>query len=252
MKTIKQQQKYIDKIRIKTWNVIDNFNLIEDKDSILVGLSGGKDSLALLDIIATRKNKYSLDHKIYAVHVNVKSVPYEIDRNYTSKFCKNLNIPLHFIDIDVDFEQESKKSSCFICSWHRRKAMFDLAGKLNCNKIALGHHMDDAVETLLMNMMYHASISSMPIRLKMFNDKVELIRPLLYIKNEQIKEYAEYQEFIIIEKTCPYEDSTKRKQINNIMKNMEALENKSIGNIFYSMSNIFDEYIPKEKFRFRK
>lgn len=251
MMPAKKIKSYIEKIRHKSWRVSDNFVLINDNDSILVGLSGGKDSLALLDILASRRNVFSLNHKIFAVHVNVKSVPYEIDREYTKEFCSNLHVPLYFIDIDVDFEHESKKGACFICSWHRRKAMFELAKELKCNKLALGHHMVDAVETFFMNMIYHASISSMPIKLSMLNGELELIRPLLYLTNKEIKQYSDYSEFQIIEKSCPFEDATKRKEVNNIMQQLEAMHKNSTSNIFYSMSNIFEEYIPNEKFRYR-
>ena len=95
-------------------------------------------------------------------------IGYQIDREKLTAFCKSLEVPLHYRTIEPDLEKDPSKSVCFVCSWHRRKVLFDLTRELNFNKLALGHHRNDAIETLLMNMIYHGSVSSLPYSLKMF------------------------------------------------------------------------------------
>lgn len=247
----KLQKRFLEKVRNKIWKTSDRFSMISDGDKVIVGVSGGKDSLVLLETLAFRRKTYKMSHDIIAVHVNVKSVPYEIDRDYLSRFCEELDVRLEIFDVDVDFSKNTDKGYCFACSWHRRKRLFNFAKEIDANKIALGHHRSDAIETLFMNMFYHSSISGIPPVLNMFNGSVQMIRPLLYLPEEEILKYSETSGFQLIEKKCPFEDDTNRKFIRNKLEEINNHNKMALTNIFYSTTTILEEYIPTERLKFR-
>ncbi|MBL4561256.1 MAG: hypothetical protein JKX79_09765, partial [Labilibaculum sp.] len=150
----KKDEYFLRKIAKRMGKAISDFDLIEDGDRIMVGVSGGKDSLALLELLALRRKFKKQNFDVVAVHINVLELPYEVDREFLKAFCERLDVELIYRDINVDFERPGKKPACFRCSWHRRTTLFKMTDEFKCNKLALGHHMDDAIETLLMNMMY--------------------------------------------------------------------------------------------------
>ncbi len=226
-------------------------------DHVLVGLSGGKDSMILLEVLKERIAALPFEVGLSAAHIEAGGIGYTIDRKGLSGFCHSLDVALHFEQIAVNPAREPgqreaeeakvsgpQKKACFICSWHRRKALFTLGKTLRCNKLALGHHRNDAVETLLMNMIYHGSISSLPHKLRMFDGRIELIRPLLDLDERLLGDYAERAGLVKIEKHCPHEDQTKRTKMRELMHQIEALHGQGSFNTYKSMSRIFPEYLP--------
>ena len=118
------------------------FGVIDDGDHILVGLSGGKDSLLLLELLAKRSRIIKPRFTVEAIHVRMANVKYETSTEYLESFCTSLGVKLHVVTTSFDETIPTHKPKCFLCSWHRRKQMFNLAQQLGCNKIALGHHKD--------------------------------------------------------------------------------------------------------------
>ena len=220
--------------------------MIEKSDHILVGLSGGKDSMILLEALAERQRAMPFDFTLSAAHIEATGIGYEIDREKLSSFCEELSVPLHYRTTEPDLEQDPPKAACFVCSWHRRKELFRLTRELNCNKLALGHHRNDAVETLLMNMIYHGSISSLPYTLKMFEGRMELIRPMMDLEEGMLEEYAQLNQLVRVEKSCPHEDQTQRESIRKLLNNIEELHPKGPFNMFKSANKIFEEYLPRK------
>jgi tRNA 2-thiocytidine biosynthesis protein TtcA len=242
-----QSDKLFIKICRKVGTTLRDHSLISDGDRVLVGLSGGKDSMILLQVLAERRTVIPFDFGIEAVHVEAKGVGYQIDIDKLISFCKGLNIPLHLRSIEPDLERDPSKTACFVCSWHRRKILFDLTGELDCNKLALGHHRNDAIETLLMNMIYHGSISSLPYSLDMFEGKIKLIRPLMDQDERMLVEYAAMNDLVKVEKSCPQEDQTRRENIREIVREIESLHGQDPFNMFKSMDKIYQEYLPLNK-----
>ncbi|HNQ67413.1 MAG TPA: tRNA lysidine(34) synthetase TilS [Bacteroidales bacterium] len=236
----------IKKFESKVSQAIKKYNLINNGDRIMIGISGGKDSMSLLAALTSRKNYTKEKFEIIAIHIEIDNVPYEIDKDFIADFCKKNDVNFVVEKIHVDFEREPDKSKCFVCSWHRRKRLFELTAEHNCNKLALGHHLDDAIETLIINMCYHGSISSMPASLKMFDGRIELIRPLILLTNNEIKNFANQMEFPGEIQTCPYEDQTKRNQAAEIIIEMEKRFKPARKGIFNAMSKIHKEYLPVE------
>lgn len=246
-----EKKKLLRKICRKAGVTIRDHDMIEKGDHILVGLSGGKDSLILLQVLAERKQILPFEFRITAAHISNQSVDYQIDLNKLKNFCNDLKIPFIHKIINPDMREDLKKASCFVCSWHRRKVLFDLTRELDCNKLALGHHRYDAIETLLLNMIYHGSISSLPYALRMFDGRVTLIRPLLDLDENLLTDYAEGNEIVAVEKACEYEGNTKRKIISDLIMEIEKVYSKGSFNIFKSMGKIFEEYLPQAKARVR-
>jgi tRNA(Ile)-lysidine synthase TilS/MesJ len=221
-----------------------NHSMVVEGDRLLVGLSGGKDSMILLQALVERRNAVPFDFGIEVAHVEATGIGYHMDREKLSAFCENLGIPLHYRTIEPDLEKDPSKNVCFVCSWHRRKVLFDLTRELDCNKLALGHHRNDAVETLLMNMIYHGSISSLPYTLEMFEGRIKLIRPLMDLDEGLLQEYADLNDLLKVEKSCPHEDQTRRENMADLIMEIEKLHGKGPYNMFKSMDKIFEEYLP--------
>ena len=208
------------------------YHLIEDDDHILVGLSGGKDSLLLLELLAKRTK---IDHprfSVEALHVRMENIHYATDTSYLQQFCDDLGVKLHVRTTRFEIGEETikdardarrQKQPCFLCSWMRRKEMFNLAQELGCNKIALGHHQDDLIHTALMNLTFQGRFDTMPARLKMKKMPLEIIRPLCMIEEQDIKAYAELQGYQKQQKLCPYETDSHRTDIKRLYNDIEQL-----------------------------
>lgn len=240
----KKCRKQFEKISKKVGKVIFDHNLIEEGDRVLVGLSGGKDSMILLEALADRKKHFLFDFSLYAIHVSAGNIGYKMDTGYLEEFCKGIGVQLFLEEIEIDLSVDPKKSTCFICAWHRRKRIFEKSKELDCNKVALGHHRDDAIQTVLLNMIYHGSFSSLPQKLSMFDGRIELIRPLLYIPEKELTYYATLRTFAKQEKSCPYDNTTKRESVKELIRQMDKLNRNARRNIFHAMDNIFEEYLP--------
>lgn len=228
----------------KTGTTMRDHTLVAEGDHVLVGLSGGKDSMILLEALAERKRALPFEFDLSAAHIEASGIGYEINRDKLKRFCENLNVPLLYRTIKPDLEKDPSKTACFICSWSRRKELFKLTEELNCNKLALGHHRNDAVETLLLNMIYHGSISSLPYSLRMFEGRVHLIRPLMDLDERMLEEYAVLNKLVKVEKSCPHENRTQRQTIAHLISQIEQVHGKGPFNMFKSMDKIFEEYLP--------
>jgi tRNA 2-thiocytidine biosynthesis protein TtcA len=239
----KSEIKYLDKVRKIAGKAINRYNLIESDDGILVALSGGKDSLVLLDILTSRLKYIPAHYHLYAAHISIEGIPQKADIDYLSSFCKGLKVPFIYKHITLQRGINSGKSPCFVCSRNRRNELFTLAKELGCKKIAFGHHMDDIVETLLMNMTLHGKFSTMPPKLSMFKGNLYIIRPLTLLTDAEIVRYANLKQFSYAEDICEFGDNSKREEIKRVLYGLKKVYKKAKKNIFNSMSNIDSEYL---------
>ena len=233
----KKDKIFVEKINRKIGKAINKYELIQENDHIMIALSGGKDSLVLLDALAHRLNFSKEKYKLTAVHIKLNGLSYSIDKEQISAFCKDRNVEFLFVEENVDITQ-TNKTPCFICSHTRRRLLFETAKQLKCNKLAFGHHMDDAVETLLMNMIYHADISGIPAKIDMFGGQLQLIRPLISVRNKETKQYSEILKYPLLKTLCSFEDITKRKTVSSLLNELEKNYPKAINNIFASIGKI--------------
>lgn len=243
------ETRYIEAAEKRVGLAINRYSLVHDGDSVLVALSGGKDSLVMLETLANRRRRLPVTYNVSAAHVHIKNIGYSVDRDYLADFCAKLSVPLHIIEAEADLESAGDKSVCFVCAWLRRKKLFDLCESTGCGILALGHHMDDAVETLIMNMMFNGTISSMPAALELFGGKLKLIRPLILLEENELAEYSLLRKFPPMLKDCPHSKESKRADAKKIIQAMNAIEKDALKNLYRSMSNIHGEYLPMEKNR---
>lgn len=237
--------KTMNKIRAKFKKALSDYKLIEDNDHILIGLSGGKDSLALVELLGERMKLFMPRFKITAAHISVENIAYKSDLEYLSKFSEKQGITFVHQVTKFDENNENKKiSTCYLCSWHRRKALFDLAKQLNCNKIALGHHLDDIVETLLMNLVFQGSFGSMPPKLQMQKMDITIIRPLALVSEKEMIEMDRIKNYKKQIKNCPFEKESSRKEAKKLIEELEKLNPNVRQSIWSSMENIKTEYLP--------
>lgn len=238
------RKSHIEYVKNRVAKAVTDYQMISDGDRVLVAVSGGKDSLVMLETLAAFKKYGFVSYEIEALHINVNDVPYAIDKDFFSQICEKLDVRSHIIDINAGIETRGKKSHCFVCSWHRRKTLFTYARDNGFQKLALGHHLDDAVETLLINMAYHANISSIPGKLSMFEGALEVIRPLILLTDKDTREFANIRNYNELKQSCPFEDVTKRTTARNLVRQMEKIHPKARFNLFNSMNNIDEEYLP--------
>jgi tRNA(Ile)-lysidine synthase TilS/MesJ len=247
-----------------------DYGLIADGDHILIGLSGGKDSLALVELLGKRAQIHVPHFRVTAVHVRVKERDYHSDLSYLEDFCARVRVPFIVRDTEIEeargasslenaasgYSLEAKgerreakgkeKHPCFLCSWYRRKALFDVAQELGCNKIALGHHKDDLVETLLMNLIFQGSISTIPPLLQMEKMPIQMIRPLCLIEEKDITQYAELSGYQKQTKLCPLEKVSSRAEVKQLLSQLEALNPNVRDSIWSAMENIKSDYLPRK------
>lgn len=203
-----------------------NYRLIDDGDHVLVALSGGKDSLCLLELLAQRRHIYPPRFHLSAVHVRMENIAYETDMSYLEDFCQKLDVPLHIITTRFevsDNPSRKQKTPCFLCAWNRRKQIFNLAQELHCSKIALGHHQDDILHTALMNLTFQGRFGSMPVLLRMKKMPLSIIRPLCLCHEDDIRTFANAHQYQPQKKLCPYDHETHRTNIRSVYDQMEQL-----------------------------
>ncbi|MDP4208958.1 MAG: tRNA 2-thiocytidine biosynthesis TtcA family protein [Bacteroidota bacterium] len=240
----KRTQKVFVSLCKKVGYTSKKYTLIEPGDRIMIGVSGGKDSLFLLESLADRIKHLPFKVELIACHVHIKEVGYKIDTGFLTKMCNELGVELHIEELSTDLQANPRKAPCFVCSWHRRKRLFELTKKLNCNKLALGHHIDDAIETLMMNMIYHGTISSLPAKLSMFGGRLKLIRPLIELTNAEMLNVASIREYPQLKSQCPYGDDTNRIKMRRLVEAMGEMNKDARKNIFRSMGRVIPEYLP--------
>jgi tRNA(Ile)-lysidine synthase TilS/MesJ len=201
---------------------VKEFQLITPSDVILIGLSGGKDSLALLDLMGDLLRRSNRGFTLHALHVRMAGVDYQSDANYLREQCARNGITYHERLVSFETDRNEKRTPCFLCSWNRRKALFEVAQELGCNKIALGHHQDDILHTALMNLSYAGTFSTMPCLLRMQKMPLTIIRPLCKVKEALLREWAIVAEYQPLVKLCPHERASKRTEIALLFEQLEA------------------------------
>ena len=236
--------KTVNYISNRIGKAIADYKLIEDKDRILLAVSGGKDSLSLIKLLNERRKWAPISYELIAIHVEADygcgDTAY---KKWLKGFFKTNGIKCHFVKIKLQEKGSKKDISCFWCSWNRRKAIFLAAERLGCNKVALGHHTDDIIETLLLNLFYQGEFAAMNPRQELFGGKLVIIRPLCYVEEENLKRFSKESGFKTVLEQCRNADLSKRRVMKNFIKEVSKGCPYVKKNLFRSMSRIKSEYI---------
>lgn len=217
---------------------IAQYNMIQANDRILVAVSGGKDSLTLLTLLQERKKWVPITYTLIPVHVRTK---YSYASEEIERFFDERGYDYHIVHMEI--KHTSSKPACFWCSWNRRKQFFALATKLNCNKLALGHHKDDIIETMLLNIFFQSQISTMLPKVSLFSGKLDIIRPLALVEEKDIDVYAKKTKLPVQSCNCPHKDLSKRKNMKNMIEYISQGSSRIKDNVFNSTKRIDEEYL---------
>ena len=211
-------QKILSTLR----KAVEKYKLIENGDRIAVGLSGGKDSLVLLKALKMFQKFGLYDYQIIAVTVDIYSG--EEDYTHLQKFCDDLDVEFIVEQTDIHkvvFDERKEKNPCSLCAKMRRGALNSVAIKYGCNKIALGHHLQDVVETFFLSLLYEGRLSTMKPKSYMSNSNITLIRPLFLTHEKSIKRIS--AEFPVKKSKCPDDKNSKRQDIEKLIEEINTL-----------------------------
>ncbi len=220
---------------------IMDYKMLAPNDKIAVAVSGGKDSLTLLRLLIDRKIFVPIKYDLIAIHIDMgypKSISAKLE-----KYFKKLNIEYKIVKTDVLEKTEKSKINCFWCSWNRRRELFLAANKLGCTKIALGHHMDDIAETVLLNMFFRGEISTMVPKQELFKGKITLIRPLAYVEERLIKRFAKEVKLGHESCVCPHSVISNRNRMGRIIQGLEKNCPNIKKNIYRSLKRVKQDYL---------
>lgn len=207
---------------------INTYKMIESKDRIAVGISGGKDSVTLLYLLSLLKNYSAFDFTLVPIHLSLGweslglSSP---DLSPIEDFCSRLSLNLHIKKTQISeviFVARQESNPCSLCAKMRRGALHNAALELGCNKVALGHHLDDAVETLFLNLFYTGRFSSFSPNTYLSRKNLVLIRPLVYLREQTITKLANKKNLPIITNPCPADKQSKRHEVKKIIHHLES------------------------------
>jgi tRNA 2-thiocytidine biosynthesis protein TtcA len=225
---------------------IGDFNMIEAGDKVMVCLSGGKDSYALLDILLTLRERAPIHFDIVAVNLDQKQPNFPAD--ILPAYLDKLGVDFHIAEQDtysvVKRLVPEGKTMCSLCSRLRRGVLYRLATELGCTKIALGHHRDDILETFFLNMFFGGKLKGMPAKLVSDDGKHMVIRPMAYVKEEDTERYAHVKGFPIIPcDLCGSQENLQRKQIKNMLREWEKKHPGRVESIFSSLSTVVPSHL---------
>lgn len=238
--------KYRKKIWTKFIKGVKEYNLIEDGDKIAVGVSGGKDSLLLAKLFQELKKDRSKKFEVAFISMNPGFQA--MDMEQFKQNLEEMNIPCEVFEANV-WEvafNENPSSPCFLCAKMRRGVLYNKVEELGYNKLALGHHFDDLVETTMINMFYAGTVKTMIPKVSSTSGKLQLIRPLINIYEKDIINFTQSNEIKAMACGCPIESGkvdSKRKEIKNLLKDLEEKNPHIKQSIFNSMKNINLDYV---------
>ncbi|WP_434779786.1 tRNA 2-thiocytidine(32) synthetase TtcA [Neisseria sp. Ec49-e6-T10] len=251
MQSVEKKQKYetdklTKRLRHLVGDAINDFNMIEDNDKIMVCLSGGKDSFALLHILMGLQKSAPIHFELIAVNLDQKQPGFP--EHVLPDYLSGLNIPFKIIEEDtysiVKRVIPEGKTTCSLCSRLRRGILYRVAKELGATKIALGHHRDDILETLFLNMFYGGKLKAMPPKLVSDNGEHMVIRPLAYVREKDLIRYAQIKEFPIIPcNLCGSQPNLQRQVIKDMLQTWDKQFPGRLESMFSSLQNIAPSHL---------
>ena len=241
-----EQNKLSKRLMREAGRAIADYNMIEAGDRVMVCLSGGKDSYAMLDILMTLRQRAPIDFEIVAVNLDQKQPGFPAD--ILPEYLTKLDIPFHIETRDtysiVKRLIPEGKTTCSLCSRLRRGILYRVASELGATKIALGHHRDDILATFFLNMFYGAKLKAMPPKLVSDDGRHTMIRPLAYITEVDLIAYAQLKQFPIIPcNLCGSQENLKRKEIGEMLAQWDKKDPGRAWNSFKALANIAPSHL---------
>lgn len=229
------------KLRRETGRAIADFNMIQDGDKVMVCLSGGKDSYTMLEILRNLQHSAPVDFELVAVNLDQKQPGFP--EHVLPEYLEKEGVNYHILEKDTYSIVKEKvpegKTTCGLCSRLRRGSLYGFAEEIGANKIALGHHRDDIVETLFLNMFFGGKMKAMPPKLRSDDNRNVVIRPLAYCREKDIIEFARYKQYPIIPcNLCGSQENLQRQAVKDMLRRWDKEHPGRVESIFSSIQNI--------------
>ncbi|HCG5489189.1 tRNA 2-thiocytidine(32) synthetase TtcA [Vibrio parahaemolyticus] len=229
------------RLRRNVGNAITDYNMLEEGDVVMACISGGKDSFAMLDILLNLQKAAPIKFEVVAVNLDQKQPGFP--EHILPEYFETLNIPYYIVDKDTYSVVKEKvpegKTTCGLCSRLRRGTLYSFAEKIGATKLALGHHMDDIVETMFLNMFHGSRLKAMPPKLRSDDGRNVVIRPLTYCREKDLIKYAEHKDFPIIPcNLCGSQENLQRQAIKAMLIDWDKKTPGRVEAIFKSIQNV--------------
>lgn len=236
-----EYNKLQKRLRRNVGNAIIDYNMIEEGDVVMACMSGGKDSFAMLDILLNLKKVAPINFDVVAVNLDQKQPGFP--EHILPDYFESLNIPYYIVDKDTYSVVKEKipegKTTCGLCSRLRRGTLYSFAERIGATKIALGHHLDDIVETLFLNIFHGARLKAMPPKLRSDDGRNVVIRPLSYCREKDLIAYSEHKNFPIIPcNLCGSQENLQRQAIKGMLSEWDKKEPGRVESVFKSIQNV--------------
>lgn len=205
-----------------TRRAVDDYGMIEDGDRIAVGVSAGKDSLTLLVALAELRRFYPKKFELIAITVDMGFPNTSFEG--ISELCRRLDVEYHIVPTQIYqiiFEERREKSPCSLCAKMRRGVLYGHAKELGCNKVALGHHFDDAIETFMLNLFFEGRLGCFSPVTYLSRRDITMIRPLLYASEKCVRQFAQAAELPVVKSTCPADGNTEREEMKQLLHSLD-------------------------------
>lgn len=220
---------------------VDDYKMIQDGDKIAVGLSGGKDSILTMLALANLRRFYPNKFELIAITLDMGLEGFDVTP--LRKLCEENNVEYHVEKThikEIVFDIRKEKNPCSLCANLRRGILYDTAKKMGCNKVALGHHMDDAMETLFMSLIYEGRIHTFSPVTYLSRKDIHIIRPMVYVPEKEVKRYIKQNEIAVVKSTCPADGETKREYIKDLIYKLNKENHKVRESIFGAITRMED------------
>ncbi|MCU0665572.1 MAG: tRNA 2-thiocytidine(32) synthetase TtcA [Candidatus Omnitrophica bacterium] len=238
MSIIKGEEFYVSK---RIGKAITDYDMLQEGDKVAVAVSGGKDSLTLLRVLNDRRTFVPIKYSLVAIHIDMgypKSSAKQLEKHF-----QKMGVEYHIEKTDELRKMKKKDITCFWCAWNRRKALFKCSDRLGCNKVALGHHFDDIIQTTLLNLFFQGEISAMNPKQELFHGKIQIIRPLAYVEERLIERFVKSEKLKTYDCTCPNYHISNRTRISRIIQELEKVCPDVKKNIFRSIKRVKKDYL---------
>lgn len=207
----------------KVFRAVVEFELIDDGDKILIGVSGGKDSLLLTYALACLRQRTKKNFSLAALTINPKFTDDFADNlKRITKFCAELEIPHEVRDLDIAglIREQGNKNACYTCAYFRRAAMNRRANELGANKVAYAHHLDDAVETFFMSLLSTGQLTTFQPKTFLDRSNITVIRPLVYVRERDVERFARKYKLDVLKSPCPFDGATNRQRVKELISKL--------------------------------
>ena len=220
--------EYMKRILSYTRRAVDNYEMIKEGDKVAVGVSAGKDSLTLLCALAGLKKFYPKKFELCAITVDMGFEG--MDLSPIRALCEKLGVEYHVVKTEISkviFDVRKEKNPCSLCAKMRRGALYGYARDIGCTSVALGHHFDDVVETFMLNLFFEGRIGCFQPVTYLSNTGINLIRPMIYMPEKEVRYFSSKNELPVIKSPCPADGNTEREEMKKLISSLER-ENRGL------------------------